>query len=297
MRLVARKSWRVWLKAWRCGTDPGIATPEILCWMQTAGHHLAARCLDGQTDGGTPALLTLFRDERVISLNECRSNGDEKERNQNEYHEGRNHLNSGLGGLLFGPLTAGGAQRVGVHAQSLSHARAEAVGLDERADERANVIDAGAVDEIAEGFSTGLASAHLEIDEVTFVAEIGRGVMQVLADTHQGLVERQSGLDADYGEVKSVGQGDADALLTVFDHALQEKAGKEETERRHADQQAQTGKTGEKYDTGKAQKCQQQAGTEVVAGVARLAKSGLDQPTAGAGDVGGRQRDGLAQRI
>src|SRR5580692_2476407 len=184
-----------------------------------------------------------------------------------------------------------------MYAQSLGNAGAEAVGLDERAHERANVVDASAVDEIAQGFGTRLSGAHFEIDQVKFIAQVGMGVMQVFANAHQRLVQRQSGFDANYGEIKSVGQGDADALLAVFDHALQEKAGKEEAERGHADQQAQTAETGEKYNAAQAQKRQQQTGAEVVAGVARFAKSGLNQPAAGARDVGGRERNRLADGV
>ena len=166
----------------------------------------------------------LLADEGVVGLNQCRTNGDEEERDQNENDEGRDHLDGGFGGLLFGALAAGGAQGIGVNAQGLGDAGAEAVGLDERADQGANVIDAGAVDEIAQGFGAGLAGAHFEVDEMEFVAEIGMGVMQIFADAHQGLIEGESGFDADDGEIESIGQSDADAVLTVFDHALQNES-------------------------------------------------------------------------
>jgi hypothetical protein len=93
-----------------------------------------------------------------------------------------------------------------MHAQSLSDAGAEAVGLNESADEGANVIDAGALDQIAQSFGAGLAGAHLEVDQMKFVAEIGMGVVQILADAHQGLIESESGFDANHGEVESVGK-------------------------------------------------------------------------------------------
>ena len=118
---------------------------------------------------------------------------------------GRDHFDGGLGGLLFGALAAGGAQGIGMNTESLGDAGAEAVGLDERADEGANVIDSGAVDEIAQGFGAGFAGAHFEVDEMEFVAEIGVGVVEILADAHQGLIEGESGFDADDGEIESVG--------------------------------------------------------------------------------------------
>ena len=47
----------------------------------------------------------------------------------------------------------------------------------------------------------------------------------------------------------------------------------------------------------KPTKCQHDASAEIVADVAGFAKSGLDEPGAGAGDVGGRKRDGFAEGI
>jgi hypothetical protein len=51
----------------------------------------------------------------AVGLNERRTNRDGKERYQNEYNQGRHHLNGGFGSLLFRSLTAGGAQRVRVN--------------------------------------------------------------------------------------------------------------------------------------------------------------------------------------
>ena len=78
-------------------------------------------------------------------LNYGRSNGHENQGRHHEQHQGNDHFDSGLGGLLFGALAAFGAQRFGMHAQGLGHAGSEAVGLDQGADERAQVIDAGAL--------------------------------------------------------------------------------------------------------------------------------------------------------
>ena len=130
-----------------------------------------------------------------------------------------------------------------------------------------------------------------------FVAEIGMSVVQILADAHEGLVESESGFDANDGEIESVGEGDADALLTVFDHALEKEAGNEETEGRNADQQGHALDAGESHDAGQAEECEHDPGPEIVAEMAGFAKAGLNQPEAGAGDVGGRKRDGFADGI
>jgi hypothetical protein len=70
-----------------------------------------------------------------------------------------------------------------------------------------------------------------------FIAEIGMGVVQIDADAQKGLIKGETGFHANDGEIESVGQGDADALLTVFDHALEKEAGNEKSERGNADQQ------------------------------------------------------------
>ena len=62
-----------------------------------------------------------------------------------------------------------------------------------------------------------------------FIAQVGVSVMQILTHAHQGLIEGQAGFDADDGEVESVGQAKANALLAVSDHALQNEAREEES--------------------------------------------------------------------
>src|SRR5260370_39133576 len=132
--------------------------------------------------GSRSSPFGLLGNEGAIGLNERRTNRDGEKRHQNEQNEGRYHLNGGLGGLLFGAMAAGSTQRVRVNPQSLSDAGAEAIGLDESAHQRANVIHTGAVDQIAQGFCAGLAGAHLEVHEMEFVAEVGMGVVQIFAD-------------------------------------------------------------------------------------------------------------------
>jgi hypothetical protein len=65
----------------------------------------------------------------------------------------------------------------------LSDAGAEAIGLNQGSDEGANVVDAGAVHKISQSLDARLAGAHFEIDQVKFVAEIGMGVVEILANS------------------------------------------------------------------------------------------------------------------
>ena len=52
-----------------------------------------------------------------------------------------------------------------------------------------------------EGFRTGLSGTHLQVDKVKFVAQVGMGVMEILADAQQGLVEGESSFHADHSEI------------------------------------------------------------------------------------------------
>src|SRR5579862_8466647 len=58
------------------------------------------------------------------------------------------------------------------------------------------------------------------------IAKIGVGMVQVLSDSHERLIERQAGFYADDGEIQSIGKRDADSLLAVFNHALKKKRGR-----------------------------------------------------------------------
>ena len=73
-----------------------------------------------------------------------------------------------------------------------------------------------------------LAGAHLQIDQMELVTQIGMGMMQVLAHSHEGLVERQSGFDANDCEVERVGQAETNAQLPLLDHSLQNEARQKE---------------------------------------------------------------------
>ncbi len=86
-------------------------------------------------------------------------------------------------------------------------------------------------------------------------------------------------------------------MLTVFDHALEHEAWQEETESWDTDQERKAVEAGEKNYAGEADESQHDASPEIKADVAGFAKSGLDEPGAGAGNVGGGKWDGFAEGI
>ncbi len=86
-------------------------------------------------------------------------------------------------------------------------------------------------------------------------------------------------------------------MLTVFDHALQDEARQKETESRDTDQEREAVEAGEKNDACESDESQHDTGAEIKADVTGFAKSGLDEPGAGAGNVGGRKRNRFAEGI
>ena len=226
-----------------------------------------------------------------------RTDRDKNNRRQNKDDQWGNHLDGGLCSLFFGALPAFRAEGVGMHAESLGDAGAEAVGLNQCTNQGADVVNTGALDQIAERFGAGFAGAHLEIDEMEFVAEIGMSVMQILSDAHEGLIECEAGFDANDGEIEGVGQSEADAILTVSDHALQDEARKEKSEAGNAGQQEKDCRAGKKKNADEADSRHQYAGAEVVIDVDGIAESGLNQPAPGAGNIARRQRNRFAERV
>jgi hypothetical protein len=86
--------------------------------------------MDQDTPGYSSALLAT-RDWAQLTneANDGWTDRHENDRRQNKQHQGRDHLDGRFGGLLFGSLTPFRAKGVGMHAEGLSDAGSEAVGL------------------------------------------------------------------------------------------------------------------------------------------------------------------------
>ena len=124
-----------------------------------------------------------------------------------------------------------------MYPEGLSHACAEAIRLNQCTNQGSDIVNPGSIHEITQRLSAGLACPHLEVYKVEFVAQIGMSVMQILTHPHQRLIERQAGLDADDGQVERVRQSQANAILTFANHALQNEARQQKSQRRDADEQ------------------------------------------------------------
>src|SRR5438445_11297862 len=179
-------------------------------------------------------LAPTLRQKHANELNYRRSDGHEEDGYQDEYDQGRDHLNSGFCGLLLRSLAAFGAQRIGVHTPRLRYAGTKSIGLYQRRYQGANIVNSGANHQISQCLSTRLAGAHLQCQQMKYIAQVGVRRTQVLADAHHGLIQCKSGFHADNGEVESIGQRQADAKLPILDHAFQYETRDKKTQGRNS---------------------------------------------------------------
>jgi len=230
-------------------------------------------------------------------LDDGRADRDKDDRRQNKQYEGRDHLDGCFSGLFFGPLPAFRAEGVGMHPEGLGDAGAEAVGLNQSTNKRADVVNARAIYQISESFCTRLSGTHLQIDQVKLIAEIRMGMMQVLADAQHGLIKSEAGLYADDGQVQGVSQPDTDALLPVPDHALEKKPGDKESETRDSGEEHHVVEAGKQNYSRKSDESQQKSRAEIIVDVTSFAETRLNEPSPGAGNIRWGERNGSAERV
>ena len=175
-----------------------------------------------------------------------------------------------------------------MHPEGLSYARAEAIRLNECTHQGSDIVNPGSLHEITQCLGARLARPHLEVYEVEFIAQIRVSVVKILAHAHQGLIECQPGLDADDGQVERVGQSEANAVLPVTNHALQNEAWQQESQRGNANEQSRV----RIIESDRQRNCnepdcgRQDACAEVVVDVDGIPESRLNQPAASAGNIG-----------
>ena len=105
----------------------------------------------------------------------------------------------------------------------------------------AEVVDAGAVGEVAQRFGSRLAGAQLQVDQPQLVGQLGIGELELAADALQRLVEAEAGLDADDEEVEHVGERQADAVGAALGHPRQHHAGQDVAEAQAAERDDDVG--------------------------------------------------------
>ena len=79
-----------------------------------------------------------------------RANEDDKDAGKNEQHQWEDQLDRGFSGFLFCQLTASRSHRLTLHAQRLSDAGAEFVGLNQNRRQLLEILDTAAIAEFLE---------------------------------------------------------------------------------------------------------------------------------------------------
>src|ERR1700690_1683306 len=89
--------------------------------------------------------------ERLDYLDDRRAQDDDEQGREDAADEREQHLDRGLGGLLFGSRASLDAELLGLDLQNLGDRNAELLGLDDRADEVRQRLDVGSGNHVAEG--------------------------------------------------------------------------------------------------------------------------------------------------
>ena len=143
-------------------------------------------------------------------------------------------MHSTSGNTIFTPVFAAASsarcrrlvlQRVGEHAKRVGDARAELVGLDQHGDERVQIVDAGAIRQIAQRVRSAGAGEQLEAHEPKLAREIDVRELELLRDARHRLVESEARLDADDHQVERIGERQPDAVLALLRFAREDEAG------------------------------------------------------------------------
>src|SRR5579871_429455 len=123
-------------------------------------------------------------------------------------------------------------------------------------------------------------------------------MVQILPDTHQRLIQRQPGFHADDGEIQCVWQTEPNALLARGDHPFQKEAWEKEAETRNPSEQSYVIEALGKWNgQNKSDYTAQDARTEVVVQMRRIAVSRLNQPSPSPGYVRRGEWNGFGERI
>src|SRR5262245_39341359 len=101
-------------------------------------------------------LMTLlvddFADEYPNELNDRGADRDNEKPGKQAEHQRKHQLHADLGGTLLGSLPPLRARGVGVRAERLRHARAEAIGLNQHRHQRTHIVYTGTIAEVLEHF-------------------------------------------------------------------------------------------------------------------------------------------------
>lgn len=162
--------------------------------------------------------------EVLEQVQQARHEGDNEDGWEDEEDEREDDLDRGFHGLGLNVLAAAFADVVGLVLESLAHAGAEALGLDDGGHEERDVLESTAVGHTAHGGAAHDAHADIILHAAAFV---DKGALHTRRDLRERGVEGKSRLHADAEQVEHLWQLVLDLLLAALDGRIEEYDGHE----------------------------------------------------------------------
>ena len=165
--------------------------------------------------------------EILEQVQQARDEGDDEDGGEDEEDEWEDDLDWGFHGLGLDVLAAAFADVVGLVLEGLTHAGAEALGLDDGGHEERDVLEAAAVGHATHGGAAHDAHANVVLHAAALVYE---RALHARGDLREGGVEGKARLHADAEQIKYLWQLMLDLLLAALDGRIEEDDGHETAE-------------------------------------------------------------------
>ena len=152
--------------------------------------------------------------EVLEQVQQARHEGDDEDGWEDEEDEREDNLDRGFHGLRLDVLAAAFADVVGLVLEGLTHASAEALGLDDGGHEKRDILEATAVGHAAHGGAAHDAHANVVLHAAAFV---DKGALHARGDLRERGVEGKARLHTDAEQVEHLRQLVLDLLLAALD--------------------------------------------------------------------------------
>src|SRR5688572_3985729 len=176
-----------------------------------------------QVDHVTDAATQHVRDDE-----QCRTENDDEHGWEQQCAERQQQLERRFLSRLFGALPSFRTQTIGVHAHGARDRGAEAIGLNQHADQAVQIFDARTIGEIAQRFAAIAADANLEVCEFKFFTDVGVNVFQFFADFQHRRVETEARFHGDDHQVECIGKAPRDLQLAARHQAAEHEPWQDE---------------------------------------------------------------------
>jgi hypothetical protein len=142
--------------------------------------------------------------EGVNEFNHRWSQGYDVERRKQAEHQREHELDGDLCRSFLGSLSPLGPRHVRVGAKGIRDTRTEAIRLHQHCNQTSHVLDLRSCSKVLERFDARLSGSALDVDQMQLLGERRMGDTEFLGALENGLVDSQSGFQADNQEIERV---------------------------------------------------------------------------------------------